>query len=87
MSTRRGIVAFIAGARACLVFEPGRNNDAIVTERQGTGSVFCSYEHSDLRIDKLGLVNRRVYFQIPLGTPPTGGWPGCDRAGHTAAGA
>lgn len=35
------IRAFIAGAQACLVFEPGRANDAIVTERQGTGSVFC----------------------------------------------
>ncbi len=35
------IRAFISGAQACLVFEPGRSNDAIVTERQGTGSVFC----------------------------------------------
>ncbi|MBL8923634.1 MAG: M20 family metallopeptidase [Myxococcaceae bacterium] len=35
------IRTFIAGAQACLVFEPGRANDAIVTERQGTGSVFC----------------------------------------------
>jgi glutamate carboxypeptidase len=32
------IRTFIAGAQACLVFEPGRSNDAIVTERQGTGS-------------------------------------------------
>lgn len=29
----------IPGAGACLVFEPGRGNDAIVTERSGTGSV------------------------------------------------
>jgi glutamate carboxypeptidase len=35
------IRAFIAGAQACLVFEPGRSNDAIVTERQGTGSIVC----------------------------------------------
>ena len=35
------IRAFISGAQACLVFEPGRSNDAIVTERQGTGPVFC----------------------------------------------
>ncbi len=35
------IRTFIAGAQACLVFEPGRSNDAIVTERQGTGSVVC----------------------------------------------
>lgn len=35
------IRAFIGGAQACLVFEPGRKNDAIVTERQGTGSVTC----------------------------------------------
>lgn len=35
------IRAFISGAQACLVFEPGRSNDAIVTERQGTGSVVC----------------------------------------------
>lgn len=35
------IRTFIAGAQACLVFEPGRRNDAIVTERQGTGSVVC----------------------------------------------
>jgi glutamate carboxypeptidase len=35
------IRTFIAGAQACLVFEPGRSNDAIVTERQGTGSVIC----------------------------------------------
>lgn len=35
------IRAFIGGAQACLVFEPGRKNDAIVTERQGTGSVIC----------------------------------------------
>ncbi|MCA2978787.1 MAG: M20/M25/M40 family metallo-hydrolase [Myxococcaceae bacterium] len=35
------IRAFIGGAQACLVFEPGRGNDAIVTERQGTGSVVC----------------------------------------------
>ncbi len=35
------IRAFIAGAQACLVFEPGRSNDAIVTERQGTGSVIA----------------------------------------------
>ncbi|MBE2247986.1 MAG: M20/M25/M40 family metallo-hydrolase [Myxococcus sp.] len=35
------IRTFISGAQACLVFEPGRSNDAIVTERQGTGSVVC----------------------------------------------
>lgn len=35
------IRTFIGGAQACLVFEPGRSNDAIVTERQGTGSVIC----------------------------------------------
>jgi glutamate carboxypeptidase len=35
------IRAFIGGAQACLVFEPGRSNDAIVTERQGTGSIVC----------------------------------------------
>lgn len=35
------IRAFISGAQACLVFEPGRGNDAIVTERAGTGSVLC----------------------------------------------
>jgi glutamate carboxypeptidase len=35
------IRTFIAGAQACLVFEPGRANDAIVTERQGTGSIIC----------------------------------------------
>lgn len=29
----------IAGARACLVFESGRANDAIVVERKGTGNV------------------------------------------------
>lgn len=36
------IRTFIGGAQACLVFEPGRSNDAIVTERQGTGSVVCT---------------------------------------------
>ncbi len=29
----------VAGSQACLVFEPGRANDAIVTQRKGTGSV------------------------------------------------
>jgi glutamate carboxypeptidase len=29
----------IAGSQACLVFEPGRPNDAIVTQRSGTGAV------------------------------------------------
>jgi glutamate carboxypeptidase len=29
----------VAGAQACLVFEPGRSNDSIVTQRKGTGSV------------------------------------------------
>jgi len=29
----------IAGSQACLVFEPGRANDSIVTQRKGTGSV------------------------------------------------
>ena len=29
----------VAGAGACLVFEPGRANDALVTQRSGTGSV------------------------------------------------
>ncbi|MBL9038080.1 MAG: M20/M25/M40 family metallo-hydrolase [Archangium sp.] len=29
----------IAGAQACLVFEPGRSNDAVVTQRKGTGTV------------------------------------------------
>lgn len=31
----------IAGAGACLVFESGRANDSLVTERKGTGSVTC----------------------------------------------
>ncbi|GMU60497.1 MAG: glutamate carboxypeptidase [Myxococcaceae bacterium] len=31
----------IAGASACLVFESGRSNDAIVTQRKGTGNVLC----------------------------------------------
>lgn len=38
-------------------------------------SVRCSYEHRDLKVDGLGLVKRRVYFQQPQGTPPAGGWP------------
>lgn len=29
----------VAGSQACLVFEPGRSNDSIVTQRKGTGSV------------------------------------------------
>ncbi len=29
----------IFGSQACLVFEPGRSNDSIVTQRKGTGSV------------------------------------------------
>lgn len=31
----------IAGSRACLVFESGRANDAIVTQRRGTGNMTC----------------------------------------------
>ena len=31
----------IAGSRACLVFESGRANDAIVTRRKGTGACTC----------------------------------------------
>ncbi len=29
----------ISGSQACLVFEPGRSNDSVVTQRKGTGSV------------------------------------------------
>ncbi len=29
----------VVGSQACLVFEPGRANDAVVTQRKGTGSV------------------------------------------------
>ena len=35
------IRSVIAGSQAALVFESGRSNDAIVTERKGTGSVAC----------------------------------------------
>lgn len=38
-------------------------------------SVQCSYDHRDLQVDRLGLVKRRVYFQLPQGTPPAAGWP------------
>jgi glutamate carboxypeptidase len=31
----------LSGARACLVFESGRANDAIVTRRKGTGACIC----------------------------------------------
>ncbi len=29
----------VAGSQACLVFEPGRSNDSVVTQRKGTGSL------------------------------------------------
>ncbi|MEW5737949.1 MAG: M20 family metallopeptidase [Myxococcota bacterium] len=35
------IRSVIAGSQAALVFESGRSNDALVTERKGTGSVAC----------------------------------------------
>lgn len=38
-------------------------------------AVTCSYDHRDLPVDLLGIVKRRVYFGLPAGTPPVGGWP------------
>ena len=37
-------------------------------------SVTCTHDHRDLPVDDWGIAKRRVYFQTPLGTPPTGGW-------------
>src|SRR2546421_362077 len=38
-------------------------------------AVECPRNMLDLPVDLTGLIRRRVYYQVPLGTPPTGGWP------------
>ncbi len=38
-------------------------------------SVDCPSNSVELQVDQLGLVKRKVYYQLPAGTPPAAGWP------------
>jgi poly(3-hydroxybutyrate) depolymerase len=38
-------------------------------------AVDCPSNSVDLTVDQLGLVKRKVFYQLPAGTPPAGGWP------------
>ena len=38
-------------------------------------AVDCPSNSLDLQVDQLGLVKRKVYYQLPAGTPPVAGWP------------
>lgn len=38
-------------------------------------AVDCPSNSLDLTVDQLGLVQRKVYYQLPAGTPPPEGWP------------
>jgi poly(3-hydroxybutyrate) depolymerase len=39
------------------------------------GVLTCSHDKVDLSGGALGLATRRVYYALPQGTPPAGGWP------------
>lgn len=39
------------------------------------GLLTCSHDQVDLSGGALGLATRRVYYALPQGTPPAGGWP------------
>jgi dienelactone hydrolase len=42
---------------------------------ENLGLLTCSHDQVDLSGGALGLATRRVYYALPQGTPPAGGWP------------